>query len=148
MLSGKAIVKGQIYLHQIYTDSVDGENIHALDYTIPFSQILDVEHAQEGMPIRATVSVLSDTERCTVGPDGANTMLEVSVKLLVQLHVHAGREITVLKDAYHSRYPVTVQKESTEICSLIGTRWEETVLPLTVTLPTHQWKDILHYGHI
>lgn len=143
LLSGKAIVKGQIFLHQIYTDSLEGTSTYSLDYTIPFSHILDVEHAQEGMPLHAMVHVLSDIERCTVGPDGENTVLGVSVKLLLQLHLYSTNEIMVLKDAYHARYPVAVQSENMEICSMIGTRWEESVLPLSVSLPSHPWKEIV-----
>lgn len=143
LLSGKAIVKGQIYLHQIYADSLKDESIHSLNYAIPFSQILDVEQAREGAPIYAAVHVLSDTEKCVVGPDGDNTMLEVNVKLLIQLHLYGTQEITILKDVYHSQYPALLQSEMVETCSILGTRWEESVLSLSVTMPSQPWKEIL-----
>lgn len=143
VLTGKAIVKGQVYIHQLYADSLDGESTHCLDYTLPFSQIMDVEDALEGMPYHACVQVLSDTERCSVGPDGENTVLDVSVKLLVQIQAYRQEEISVLQDAFHNHYPLSAQTEELELCSLIGTRWEETVLPMQLAMPTTPWQEIV-----
>ncbi len=143
LLAGKAIIKGQVYIHQLYADSLDGESTHCLDYTLPFSQIMDVDEAEEGMPFHAGVQVLSDTERCSVGPDGGNTMLDVSVKLLLQIQVYRREEISILRDAYHSRYPLTAQTEEMELRSFLGTRWEETVLPMPLSMPTTPWQEIV-----
>ena len=110
---------------------------------MPFSQIMDVDDASEGMPYYASVHVLSDTERCSVGPDGENTMLDISVKLLLQIQVYRRDKLSVLRDAYHSRYPLSLHTEEMEIGSLLGTRWEETVLPMQLTIPSGQWQEIV-----
>lgn len=141
LLNGKAIVKGQVFLHQLYLDVQEG--VHCLDFTLPFSQILDIAEAMDGMPCNAVVHVLSDTERCVVGPSGENTILDVSVKLLVQVQVYHRDEVTVLKEAYHSRCPVTAQAENVNFCSFLGTRWEETVLPMQLTVQQGRWQEIV-----
>lgn len=143
VLMGKAIVKGQVFVHQLYVDSLDGGSTHCLEYALPFSQIMDVDDALEGMPYYASVHVLSDTERCSVGPDGENTMLDISVKLLLQIQVYRRDKLSVLRDAYHSRYPLSLHTEEMEIGSLLGTRWEETVLPMQLTIPSGQWQEIV-----
>ncbi len=143
LLSGKAIVKGQVHLHQLYCDNSDAEKVHSLDFTVPFSQILDVDGAMEGMPYLATVQVLSDTERCTVGPDGENTMLEVTVKLLIQIQVYCKEKLTVIKDAFHCHCPVSAQTEELKVCCLRGMRWEETVLPMQLAIPSGRWQEIV-----
>ena len=143
LLAGKAIVKGQVYLHQMYVDAHNVEMVHCLNFSIPFSQILDVDGAVEGMPYTATVHVLSDTERCTVGPGGENTILEVSVKLLAQVQVYQKEEIPVLLDAYHTKYPLSAQTEETDLRCLLGTRWEETVLPMQISVSSGRWHEIL-----
>lgn len=143
ILMGKAIVKGQIWVHQLYTDSVEGASTHSLDYTIPFSQILDVEEACEGAPYKAFVHVLSDAERCVVGPDGENTILDVTVKILVQLQVYSSHEVVLLKDAFHSQYPLVAHTEEAEISCFIGMRWESATLPMQITIPASQWQEIV-----
>ena len=141
LLTGKAILKGQIYLHQLYWDAQ--EMVHCLDFTLPFSQILDASESIEGMPYYATVQVLSDTERCVVGPSGENTILDVSVKLLLQVQMYRPEEITVIKEAYHSQYPVAAQTENMDFYCCLGTRWEETVLPMQLSVPQGRWQEII-----
>lgn len=141
LLTGKAIVKGQIYVHQLYLDTK--EMVHCLDFALPFSQILDVSEVVDGMPYYATVQVLSDTERCMMGPSGENTILDVSVKLLLQIQMYRQEEITVIKEAFHRQYPVTAQTENMDFCCYLGTRWEETVLPMQLTIPQGRWQEII-----
>lgn len=143
LLPGKAIVKGQIYVHQLYTDNVSGDGTHSLDFVVPFSQILDIDAAGEGMPYHASVQVLSDTERCTVGPSGGNTVLDITAKLLLQLQMYRSEEIEILQDVFHQRYPTLCETDEIEFCSHKGTRWEETLLPMQLALPQGQWQEIL-----
>lgn len=143
LLMGKAIVKGYVTVHQLYTDTADGEHVHCLDYVIPFSQIIDLSEAREGMPCGAVVNILSDTERCSVGPGGEQTILDVSVKLLVQVQVYETDEFTVLNDAYHNQYPVTAQTEELTLSSLVDTRWEMTTLPMKIAVPADRWGEVL-----
>lgn len=143
LLMGKAIVKGNVAVHQLYTDTTDGEHINCLDFVIPFSQIVDLPEAREGMPSNAVVHILSDTERCSVGPGGEHTILDVTVKLLVQVQVYQADEFAILNDAYHNLYPVTAQTEELTRCSLLDTRWEMTTLPMKIAIPADRWSEIL-----
>ena len=142
-LAGKAIIKGQAYIHQLYVDATEHRGVHSLTYTLPFSQIMDIPEAQEGFPYKESVQVLSDTERCSVGPDGENTMLDVSVKLLVQVQLYRREEICFLKEAYHSRFPIAVDTEDVEVCALLDSRWESTVLPMQLTVAAGRWSELL-----
>lgn len=143
LLAGKAIVKGQVYVHQLYTDTAEGTHIHRLDYTLPFSQIVDVMDAREGLPCRAIVQVLSDTERCVIGPDGANSELEVSVKLLIQVQVFHSEDMCFVTDVYHCDYPVKVKTEELMLTSFVSQRCEETALSYTLDFPVGQWQEIV-----
>lgn len=143
LLAGKAIVKGLLYIHQLYTDSADGSRTHCLDYTIPFSQILDVPDAVENGLYRVTVQILSDSERCSIGPDGENTILDVTVKLLLQLQVYQKSELSLLYDAYHSRYPVEIKRDELTCRTFHGQRFDEMKCPVSVAAPVHQWQEIL-----
>lgn len=143
MLSGKVIVKGNVYVHQLYTDAADGGSTHCLDYCLPYSQILDVTGAEEGVPCSAAVKVLSDTERCVVGPDGELTMLDVTVKLLLQLRTYQKNRYALVRDAYHCHHPLSMQTEKMEIRTVLGEHTEEMVATHTIPMGTDRWSEII-----
>lgn len=143
LLSGKAIVKGQVYVHQLYATDIEKGDCRCLDFVLPFSQILDADNVESGMPCHAAVQVLSDTHRCVAGPNGDNTMVDIVIKLLVQLQVYQRTDIECLTDAYHTKYPLTPQIEEMRLCDHSGTVWEKTVLPMKVALPSGQLTHIL-----
>lgn len=143
VLTGKVILKGIIYIHQLYMDASEGKSTHLLRYGVPFSQIMDVADAREGALCKASVQVLSDAERCTVGPDGENSVLDVVVKLLIQVQTFQPAELLLWNDAFHCRYPVIAKTEELQLSSYMGQRCEDVSLNLRMTMPSGQWREII-----
>lgn len=143
ILTGKVIVKGVVLIHQLYTDRLDGGDTYKLSYAIPFSQIVDVHDACEGLPCKSSVQVLSDTERCGVGPDGDNSILEVVVKLLLQVQVYHPCEVPLMLDAFHCHFPVEAKTEEMEVHTFVDQRREDTNSSTLLSLPAGQWSDVM-----
>lgn len=143
ILAGKVIVKGSVHIHQLYTDKVDGGDTHSLSYTVPFSQIIDVQDARDGLPCKSSVQVLSNTERCVVGPDGENSILEVVVKLLLQVQVYHPSSVPLMLDAFHCRFPVEAKMEGMKILTFVDQRREDANSSMLLSLPAGQWADVL-----
>ncbi len=143
LLNGKAIVKGEIYLHQLYTDDVKSGNSYPLDYVLPFSQILDLDGINETHRFVAQVLLLSDTERCGVGQDGASNVLELTAKLLVRLVVYQTETTTLVLDSYHTRYPVETHCEELRFCEHKGMAYEQVMLPFKLELPEQNLRGIV-----
>ena len=143
LLAGKGIVKGQVYVHQLYAVDIDTGECRCLDYALPFSQILDMEGMDDGMPYCVDVQIVSDTERCIAGQDGENTVLDVTVKLLVYLQVFCRDEMTVVLDAYHTSYPITPVMTEMHVNNYLGCRSESAVLPMKVPLLAGRLSQVL-----
>ncbi|MBQ4612533.1 MAG: DUF3794 domain-containing protein [Clostridia bacterium] len=143
LLNDKAIVKGQIYLHQLYTDDCTAGSTYVLDYTVPFSLIMDVDGACDGLLHAASVALLSDTEECVGGSRGPNTALEFTAKLLVQLHVYQTTQANFILDAYHADYPVTLGKQEISLRSPVGALRQSVSLQKSVALPETELKEIV-----
>ena len=143
VLSGKVIVKGQVNFHQLYTDNRNAGNTYCLDFSVPFSQILDVDGVEDSHPYEVGVSVLSDTERCAVGPDGENSVLEVTAKLLVQFRSYRSCELPMVLDAYHGKYPATPELREVNLYTHAGCRWDHTKLNAQLELPVNDLQEIL-----
>lgn len=143
VLAGKVIVRGVLLIHQLYTDNQEEGTTHCLDFEVPFSQILDVSGVREGHLCCGDIQMLTDMERCGVGPDGENTLLEVTAKMMIQLHVYEKREITLLLEAYHTKHPVEQEFEETECKAFCGCRNEQTVLPMLIPMPERSLQELL-----
>ncbi|MBQ5841167.1 MAG: DUF3794 domain-containing protein [Clostridia bacterium] len=143
LLTGKAIVKGEIYCHHLYTDDTVEGSTYTLDYTLPFSQILDMEGAQEGMPHDVWVSVVADSAHLSVGADGRNTVLEVGVKLLIQLCLYAPYRLPLMLDAYHSRYPVNLEMRELSLTTSLGCWRDSAPLSMNLSMPAEPLEELI-----
>ena len=143
LLKGKVIVKGEVFLHQLYTDSTEGNQTYILNFNIPFSQIVDVAEVVDGIPYKASVQVLSDTEKCSVGPDGENTMLDVSVKLLIQFKTYQPCVRPLMCDAFHCAYPMDVLTDEIQVTEWIEQKDEQYDETFHCDAPIEQWQEIL-----
>lgn len=143
LLGGKAIVKGELYVHQLYTEDVTAGDTHSLDFALPFSQILDMDGVEENRRFSAQVLVLSDVERCGVGPEGNANLLEFSAKLLVRLQVYQPETASVLLDAYHTQFPLDTDCEELRVCEHKGMTFEQAVLPLQLELPERNLRELI-----
>ncbi len=143
LLSGKAIVKGHVFVHQLYTDDSARGSTHVLEYTLPFSQILDVDGVNEGDLATAAVTLLSDTQRTAIGSTGQNTAIEVTVKLLIQVQVHGTTECMLVTDAYHGRFPMELHRRPIPLQCLMGIQRQNAMVQKNMELPSTDMKEIL-----
>lgn len=143
LLSGKAIVKGQVHFHQLYTDNTVDGRVYCLDFQVPFSQIMDIEGAEEGQIHTAYATILADTEHCAVGPEGENSVLEVNVKVLLQLFLYEACELPLLLDAYHSGYPVRLEMQELHLQGAQGCQRETATLPVRMELPAQPLSELV-----
>ncbi len=143
LLTDKAIVKGQIYLHQLYTDDSVSGTTYVLDYAVPFSAIMDVDGVCDGQLYTAQVNVLSDTEECVAGEGGQNSALGFTAKLLVQLFTYKKTVAEFVTDAYHADCPVTVSEEAVNGCSLIEVLRQTATVQKSVALPSEGLREIV-----
>ncbi len=143
LLTDKAIVKGQIYLHQLYTDDSVSGTTYVLEYTVPFSVIMDVEGVRDGQLHTAQVSVLSDTEECVVGEGGQNSAIGFTAKLLVQLFTYEKAAAQLVTDAFHPDCPVTLSDDTLSLCSLTEALRQSATVQKSVALPSDGLREIV-----
>lgn len=143
LLSGKAIVKGQLTLHQLYTDDSGNGTVHTLDYVVPISQIMDIDGVQEGQQWTADISVLSDTERCALNAAGQKAALEINIKALIQVQTYATVAVPAVYDAFHACYPVSLNKRDVAIVTMNEAQKQTATLQKKLDLPADNLAEIL-----
>ncbi len=143
LLSGKAIVKGEVYCHRLYTDDTVAGSAYTLDFALPYSQILDMDSAEEGMPYEAFVSVVSEMSHVVPGPDGSNTVLEMGLKLLIQVCLYEPCTLPLVLDAYHSRYPLSLETRELSLAAPLGCTRHTAPLSMSLSLPAEPLEELV-----
>lgn len=143
VLTGKVIVKGQVYIHQMYTDDTSTGDVYTLDYALPFSQILDVDGVTEGTLCTADASILSDIERCCLNAAGQNAAMEVAIKLLVQVQTYRCDTVDTVVDVYHRRCPLDTQMQELSLRTFMGVQRQNVTVQRTLELPASDLRQIV-----
>ena len=108
VVAGKVIVKGEAEVLVLYeTDSTKGELDTAV-FTVPFSQIVDMEGADGETTCSARLELLSVQVRLNSKPSGA--VFEAELRGVVTVHLHRMQTVRLVQDAYSTRWegePVT-----------------------------------------
>lgn len=143
VLTGKVIVKGQVCLHQLYTDNAATGEVYPLDFTLPFSQILDVEDVTDGTPCTATVCILSDIERICLNAAGQSAAMEVALKLLVQVQTFRADAVDTVAEVYHRRCPSDAETQELPLRTFMGVQRQNVTVQRTLDLPSSDLRQIV-----
>lgn len=125
LISGKLLAKGQAQVNVLY--SYD-EGIEPLEFTVPFSQIIDLDGVDETF----LCSVCARTVSCELTPstdkNGENRILKCELGLKLVCHAMKESQVMIVSDAYSTVYPcetesadITVQRPSENISETF--RW-------------------------
>lgn len=143
LLTGKAIVKGQLHIHCLYTENTADGTVYPLHFTVPFSQILDLDGAEEGMPCVTDISLLSDAMRIVPNIHGNNAALEISAKLLVQCRLYEKQTVSLVLDAYRTDCPVELESRDLTLSDVSGVRYDTAAVQRSMELPADDLTEIL-----
>ncbi|HHY53577.1 MAG TPA: DUF3794 domain-containing protein [Clostridiales bacterium] len=117
VVSGKCVVKGDFLLHILYQPVEENDNLQVMEYTLPISQILDCEAADEDCICDVELMVASCMVSPKVGDDGECRAFSLDAKVLASVTPHRHTEIPVACDCFSTRYessckhaPVTFQR--------------------------------------
>lgn len=142
-LTDKVIVKGTVKLMTLYAVSSAQGNTCRTVHEFPFSQILDMEGAYEGMPCTVAADVLSENVHITPDQNGQGTLLAVALKICVCLDVKESEQMQVLTDAYTTRYPANTAMTRLAVETLQFTEQNTTALKEVLDMPGDNVSEIV-----
>ncbi len=103
MIAGKLVTKGNAHLTMLYTcvDSSGEDTISAMKFTVPFSQIIDVDGIDESFEASVRITPSS----CEIMPAAdSQTSLECELVMLVSCEAVRYETADVVTDAYSTCY--------------------------------------------
>lgn len=119
VVSGKLIVKGEVSVKLLYAPESDDMLPEAMEYVIPYSQMVDGDGLEEGNLCDVSVNVLSNDLQIKSDSSGENTLFEAEVRLAANLMAYEDTEIAIVTDAYSTQYELETQAQSKPVFRLI-----------------------------
>ncbi|HHZ06086.1 MAG TPA: DUF3794 domain-containing protein [Clostridiales bacterium] len=135
-ITNKLMIKGDIGVKVLYMTDLDTGNTEVLEYTMPFSQILDVDGVTDSCACDVTAEIL--TYEIHTGGDAQekNQSIDVEVKMVATSVAYSEEEITVVSDAYSTMYDLDLVFNQTPVNSLASQPKETCITKTTVEIGT------------
>ncbi len=110
VVGSKLVAKGELYTDVLY--SADTGEVHNLQHTLPFSQIIDVDEVSELCQCDAAVEICSSEYKARTNLTGEVRSISMQVKIFVTANVFLNEPMPVLRDAYSTKYLYKAQQQA------------------------------------
>ena len=119
VVSGKVILKGEVSLKLLYAPEAEDVMPEAMEYVIPYSQMLDCDGVEEESVCDVNVDVTNFNVQIKNDSSGENTLFEADIKLSANLVAYEDTEVSVVTDAYSTDYDLSLDYQSKMIPRLV-----------------------------
>ncbi|MCL2054938.1 MAG: DUF3794 domain-containing protein [Oscillospiraceae bacterium] len=105
VIANKLVAKGEVYVNMLYTcDKDNSGGIESMQFTVPFSQIIDLDGIDERFECMVDTDVIS----CELSPhsdaDGNSKIIECTLVLLITCQAHRIATVDLVTDHYSMLY--------------------------------------------
>ena len=148
VVSGKVVVKGELVLHILYQPLEDPEALEVMEYTLPLSQIIDSEYADEDCLCDVEMFVIGCELASKAGDDGEYRAFGLEARVGANVTVHKHSEIPVAGDCFSTKYETSCKRAPVSFIRLIDIVGEMISHKVTLDLPEgverllDAWSDI------
>lgn len=131
-ITNKIMYKGDLLVKVMYLSDLDSGKVETMEYTIPFSQVIDLNGVSENSEcaVRTEIMNYSVTLRTEIGFDDPLPVL--SAKLCVTSFSFEKRDTVVITDCYSTKYFIDPQYSSYTLPQLAANIKETVVDKATV----------------
>ncbi len=142
-VSGKLLIKGELYTKIIYcADNSDGE-IEKFSHTMPISQIIDIPGLSEDCDLNVSADVIQSGSVVKSDSSGENRLVEIAVKVQVIVKGNNKDSYTVIDECYCTDYDIDSSYETKVFSRKIHSSDRQITVKKTLEMPTSV-KKICH----
>lgn len=106
VIANKLIVKGEVQINFLYSCKKDNsDSLEAMQFTLPYSQIMDMEGIDERYECIIDASAVSCDMIIKSNSDGENKLIECELTLLINCMAIKNSTVDIVTDAYSLNYP-------------------------------------------
>ncbi len=131
--TNKMMIKGTLLISTIYCSDIDGK-IHCAEHEVPFTEIIAMSDVTEDMNARLKLYVSRIFCKSESDDDGDNRFITMECMITANAKVCYQFSTNVVKDAYCTRYPLKISRESASVTRLAGENSSQIAAKDIVTL--------------
>ncbi len=118
-IDNKVIIKGEIMLKILYITNIDTGEMETMEYSIPMSQIVDVDFITEDDVCNINLEVLNYDVNIKSDSSGENNLFDLDMKLSVIVVSFKDEEIDLITDIYSTEYEIEPSYKNTSISKIL-----------------------------
>lgn len=140
IIANKVVVKGEILMHMLYTNTVSSPE--CMDYTIPISQVIDMPNVTEEYQCIANFEVISCDIDLQQDADGEYNRFVVEFSVRVRCEGNKNADTHLITDMYSTLYNLNSTNSHIKTEQLIGTIHENCNNKTTISVPENGLSSI------
>lgn len=108
-IANKLVLKGEIIVKVMYKADLEENQIENMEYSLPLSQIIDMEGLEDDTKCMTSIEVLESNIEPRTDSSGEDTLIECELKLLASIVAYKERNINIISDVYSKEYELNTE---------------------------------------
>ncbi|HEX3017139.1 MAG TPA: SPOCS domain-containing protein [Caproicibacter sp.] len=106
--AGKLMVKGEVNVKFLYTSTGENNAMETMEYSIPFSQMLDCDGVTDDCMCSVQLRIASVDTQIKNDYSGDKTYFDTQVKIFASAQAYRKSDVTVVNDAYSKKFDLSI----------------------------------------
>lgn len=117
----KVAIKGEALVKILYMGDLGSGQLEVMEYSIPFSQVIDVPGASESSKCTVTIEILSHDEEIQGEGNTESNLISEDIRAAASVMAYNEKEVNVVTDAYSMDYDMECSNEFIKLFRLSDT---------------------------
>lgn len=143
VIANKVILKAELNGHILYTSDNKANNANIMEFTLPISQIVDVEGVDENSQCRLMLNVNGITPEVRANNEGEARVIALAVELCCNAVAYKNNEVPVVTDMYSTKYESTYTAKPVLFERLNAVMENEHTIKNTYEMPNNEIENVL-----
>ncbi|NLJ30012.1 MAG: DUF3794 domain-containing protein [Clostridiales bacterium] len=119
VIPNKIMAKGEVYVRLLYSSGESDFNLEAMEYAVPFTQMVDCDGATEDCMCDLKISVIGVDIQIKNDYSGDKIFFDAQIKLFADAAAYLPSEVTIVTDAYSKKYDMNIESKQKSMDNLV-----------------------------
>lgn len=134
IIPNKIMVKGEVCVKVLYDSSENESGLEAMEYAIPFTQMVDCNGAAEENMCDLRVDIVSVDVQIKNDYSGDKVFFDAQIRLVADAAVYQPSEVNIVSDAYSKKYDMDLTLKQRSVDNLVQCVTDLYVLKTSLTV--------------